>query len=80
MILWASLKVGLSLGLLLLGNRLKSDTRVVFIFADLEFDELLTLLEDLNSFLHGAVLHTDVINGQQLVSQLQRPCPENTFR
>lgn len=52
-------------------------TWVVFVFSDLQFDELLALLEDLHSFLHRAVLHPDVIDGQQLVSQLQRSRPEN---
>lgn len=53
------------------------DTWVVFIFLDLQFDQLLALLEDLHGLLHGTVLHPDVINGQQLVSQLQRSRPGN---
>ncbi|TNN55346.1 hypothetical protein EYF80_034419 [Liparis tanakae] len=33
--------------------------------------EFFTLLKDLNGFLHRAALHPDVIDGQQLVPQLQ---------
>lgn len=53
----------------------RDTTWVVFVFSDLQFDELLALLEDLDGLLHGAVLHPDVVDGQQLVAQLQRPRP-----
>lgn len=51
-------------------------TWVVFVFAYLQLDQLLALLQDLLCIVSGAILQSDVVDGQQLIAGLQCPCPE----
>ena len=49
-------------------------TDVVLVFLDPEFDHVLSLLQDVHGVLHGAVLQTHAVDGQQPVSRLQSAC------
>lgn len=49
-------------------------TNVVLVFLDPEFDHVLGLLQDVHGVLHGAVLQTHTVDGQQPVSRLQGAC------
>lgn len=51
-----------------------SCTDIVLIFLDSEFDHVLGLLQDVHGVLHGAVLQTHTVDGQQPVSRLQGAC------
>lgn len=46
-------------------------TDVVLVLLDSEFDHVLSLLQDMHGVLHGAVLQTHPVDGQQPVSGLQ---------
>lgn len=49
-------------------------TDVVLVLLDSELDHVLSLLQDVHGILHGAVLQTHTVDGQQPVSRLQGAC------
>lgn len=55
-----------------------SCTDIVLIFLDSQFDHVLGLLQDVHGVLHGAVLQTHTVDGQQPVSRLQGACSAPT--
>lgn len=55
-------------------------TWVVLIFPDLQFDQIFTLLQDLLCIFSGAVPQSDVVDGQQLITRLQRPSSVQVWR
>lgn len=52
-------------------TRLSCSTDVVLVLLDPQFDHVLRLLQDVHGVLHGAVLQTQVVDGQQPVSRFQ---------
>lgn len=50
-------------------------TRIVFVLPDLQLHQVLALSQDLHGVLHGTVVQTDVVDGQQLVARLQGARP-----
>lgn len=63
--------VGASRGMSVLGT---SCTNVVLILLDSELDHVLGLLQDVHGILHGAVLQTHTVDGQQPISRFQGAC------